>query len=132
MRGLKWSTGLAGDFTAVFGSTTVGSVNSTLHRFLVLGGPQFNFFAGSKSRLFVHPLFGLVHDSGTTTVGSTSLSGSASAFAMKFGGGLDIALTKHFAVRPFELDYVPTHFGGSWQNNVQFSTGVVMRLGKKH
>ena len=128
----KWSIGIDGDLTGAFGSTTTGTAKSTLHRFLYLFGPQFNFFPSQKTRLFVHPLFGVVHDSGTTTVGTFTSSGSASAFAMAFGGGLDIAVNKHFAVRPFQLDYNPTHFGGQWQNSFRFSAGFVLRIKKKH
>src|SRR5438477_8229403 len=45
------------------------------------------------------------------------------AVTMAFGGGMDVAVSKHFAVRPFQVDYNPTHFGGQWQSNFRFPAG---------
>jgi hypothetical protein len=50
---------------------------------------------------------------------------------MAFGGGVDVNLNKRFAIRPIQIDYVPTHFGGAWQSNYQISAGVVVHLGEK-
>lgn len=125
--------GIGGDFSALFGSTidTVGTTrfDVSLHRQTYLFGPQFNFNANDKVKVFVHPLFGGVHDTSGTTIGTTSVSSSASAFAMEFGGGVDVRLNDHIAVRPIAFDYIPTHFGGAWQSNYRFSTGIVFRLG---
>ncbi|HSP61347.1 MAG TPA: outer membrane beta-barrel protein [Pyrinomonadaceae bacterium] len=127
--------GIGGDFGSLFGSTTdtVGTtkIDVSLHRQTYLFGPQFNFYPNDKVKVFVHPLFGGVHDSTKTTIGTTTTDSAASAFAMAFGGGVDINLNNRFAVRPIQFDFVPTHFGGAWQNNYQISTGIVVRLGKK-
>jgi hypothetical protein len=130
---------IGGDFGALFGSRTIsgitalgpGTVDVSLHRQTYLFGPQFNFYPNDKVKVFVHPLFGGVHDTSTTTVITTSTTGSASAFAMAFGGGVDVNLNHRFAIRPIQFDYVPTHFGGAWQSNYQISTGVVIHLGEK-
>lgn len=51
------------------------------------------------------------------------------AFAMSFGGGVDIPINKNFSFRPAEVDYLYTRFTNQFtnagQNNVRFSAGVV-------
>jgi hypothetical protein len=125
---------IGGDFGALFGSTTdtVGTtkIDVSLHRQTYLFGPQFNFYPNDKVKVFVHPLFGVVHDSTTTIFGTTTTDSSASAFAMSFGGGVDINLNNRIAIRPIQIDYVPTHFGGTWQSNYRVASGIVFRLNK--
>ena len=64
-------------------------------------------------------------------------------FAMKFGGGVDVGVARHFAVRLGEFNYYMTRFGTSdcllgpgepcgingkgTQNNFTISTGIVIR-----
>jgi hypothetical protein len=126
---------IGGDFGALFGSTTdtVGTtkIYVSLHRQTYLFGPQFNFYPNDKVKVFVHPLFGGVHDATKITIGSTTTVSSANAFAMSFGGGVDVNLSNRFAVRPIQFDFVPTRFGGAWQSNYQISTGVVIHFGEK-
>ena len=50
------------------------------------------------------------------------------------GGGLDIAITRHFAVRALEADYYRTQFSNGLndrQNNLRLSAGVIFRFGEK-
>ena len=60
--------------------------------------------------------------------------GTQNAFAMTAGGGVDYKLYDHFAIRPFQAEYLMTRFGvGSTaatqtQNNVRISTGFVFRF----
>jgi hypothetical protein len=59
--------------------------------------------------------------------------GSSTAFAMAKGGGLDLNLTRHLAVRLFLADYLLTLLANrvnDHQNNFRFSTGIVFHLGK--
>jgi hypothetical protein len=52
------------------------------------------------------------------------------AFAMMFGGGVDIPIGKSFSFRPAEVDYLYTRFTNQFtnagQNNVRFSAGIVI------
>jgi hypothetical protein len=51
---------------------------------------------------------------------------------MTAGGGLDIGLTRHIAVRAFEADYYLTRFDNGvndHQNNLRIAAGVVIRFG---
>ena len=66
---------------------------------------------------------------------------SATAFAMAFGGGVDIGLSRHFAIRAAQVDYLYTNFNsidalasglstttGNHQNSFRYSGGVVWRF----
>jgi hypothetical protein len=50
------------------------------------------------------------------------------AFAMAFGGGLDIKLTNRLAVRPLQADYLLSRVNGFTQNNLRIGTGLVVRF----
>src|SRR5467141_991252 len=68
---------------------------------------------------------------GTELVGTTN----QNAFAMATGGGVDMVLTKNFAWRLAQLDYLMTTFSGlplgasGRQNNLRAGTGLVFRFG---
>jgi hypothetical protein len=60
------------------------------------------------------------------------LPGSANAFAMTAGGGLDISLTRRIALRAFEADYYLTRFDNrvsDQQNNLRIAAGVIVPSG---
>jgi hypothetical protein len=100
-----------------------------------------------RSAVFAHALFGEAHSSlgaGLTVpiIGgiSTGLT-SANAFAMAFGGGIDIGLTRHLAIRAVQVDYLRTQFSatdalttglssslGNSQNSFRYSAGIVFRF----
>jgi len=55
--------------------------------------------------------------------------------AMGVGGGLDVNITKHFAIRAAQFDYVPIHSdlplnsgGGRWFRNFRYQGGVVFKF----
>jgi peptidoglycan-associated lipoprotein len=60
---------------------------------------------------------------------------------MAFGGGVDIGLTRHLAIRAAQVDYLRTQFSardalltglssslGNRQNSMRYSAGVVFRF----
>jgi hypothetical protein len=55
------------------------------------------------------------------------------AFAMAFGGGVDIPINKTVSFRPAEIDYLYTRFTNQFtnagQNNLRYSAGVVFSFG---
>ena len=65
------------------------------------------------------------------------LNASQNNFAAAFGGGLDITLTNHIALKPIQVEYLMTQIApaGSHlnyvQNNLRYSAGVVFRFGSK-
>ena len=53
------------------------------------------------------------------------------SFALQVGGGVDIGLSRHLAVRVFQADWLRTEFPNAntnVQNNLRLSAGVVFRI----
>jgi Outer membrane protein beta-barrel domain len=122
-----------------------GDVQGNL--FTYLFGPQIKVRAHSFQP-FGHLLFGGAHsnvyqDAFTTLcqpiVGGCGVSKkpASDAFAMEFGGGLDIPINHIITFRPAEVDYLLTRFsnpftGTNNQNNFRYDVGVVFTLGNTH
>ncbi len=108
--------------------------------FTYMFGPQFKKHSG-RLQPFVEGLFGAAHSNLYANIltagGKASASSSNNAFAMEFGGGLDIPVTRNFQIRPVEVDYLYTRFGANAvgysgsQNNFKYSAGVNMTFGGK-
>ena len=67
---------------------------------------------------------------GSVNAGTTS---SANALAVDIGGGMDVRLNRHFAVRVFRASYLRTQFPNTTtnvQNSLSLSAGLVVRLGR--
>lgn len=69
-----------------------------------------------KYEPFVHALFGGGHLSG--------LGPSNNGWAGKFGGGLDIVVGKHVAIRAVEVDYYRYRSNVLFMNNALFTFGI--------
>ncbi len=108
--------GITADFSGHYGEIFPGGGN--LHNFLF--GPQLRLPAGRAS-LFVHALGGTSHNSGNFV-------GSQTSAAYAFGGGLDWKVRDHVSLRVGQLDYIGTHFVDQRQDNVRFSTGLVLHF----
>jgi outer membrane protein OmpA-like peptidoglycan-associated protein len=94
---------------------------------------------------FVEAMFGGAHSNlyanlftacgGTSGCIAASNSPSNNAFDFIIGGGFDIPVTKSFAIRPVQLDYVLTRFGNGFtggnnnQSNFRYQAGLVFRFG---
>ena len=64
----------------------------------------------------------------------SGLAGSANAFAMAAGGGVDVELAHHWSVRLVQVDYYLTRFdnaGNDHQNNVPVGIGTAFRFGPR-
>jgi outer membrane immunogenic protein len=118
--------GIIGEFGAC--KTTGLPSGVSAHQLNYLFGPRM-YFPTTRGRVFpfVQALFGGAQLSTSITgLGSDS----ASAFAMAFGGGADITLSKHVSLRAAQFDYLYTHFGGQGQNNFRIQSGIVYRFGR--
>lgn len=77
---------------------------------------------------FLHALGGVNRISGS----SIGVRSSDTAFAMMFGGGVDINATPYLSVRVGQIDYLYTQHGtASHHDNVRVSAGMVFKLGGK-
>jgi hypothetical protein len=114
-----------------------GTFESQGNLFTYMFGPQVTIPLDNK-RIFAEALFGgantNVYANLFKAAGVTGLSSSNNGFAMAIGGGFDIAITDHVAVRPVQFDYLLTRYewkpiGINNQSNFRFQAGVVFAFG---
>ena len=94
-------------------------------------GPRYTL---TRKRLapFAEALFGAAHASDSYFPQGTGYSTSATSFALDFGGGLDVAVNRRFAVRAVEAQYLRTGFpngSSNEQNHLMIGAGLVVKLG---
>jgi hypothetical protein len=89
-------------------------------------GPVFSYRRFERITPFGHAQFGVVH----AGVGYLGISEGAFKFAMSTGGGVDLNLNRRFAVR-VQGDYLMTRFLDLRQDNLVFSTGLIVHFGRK-
>ena len=125
-----------------FPSGLNGKVQGNL--FTYLFGPQFKVRA-HKVQPFAALLFGgadtNVYGNAFKTLCQPIVGGcginkapTAEAFAMSFGGGVDIPINHHVSFRPAEFSYLLTRFSNPLtktnnQNNFRYSVGINVNLG---
>ncbi|MFB3916783.1 MAG: outer membrane beta-barrel protein [Terriglobales bacterium] len=113
--------GVKGEISGVYKNEIEGvTVDSNMYNFLF--GPQLGYRAG-KVRPFAHALFGVSR--------IAALGDSETAFAMAFGGGLDVKVTNLVSVRLGQADLLHTRFFDDGQNHFRYQTGIVLNLGSK-
>jgi hypothetical protein len=144
--------GLVADFggfgnsrVTLFTTNNSQTLNSNGKAFTYLFGPRLSFRRYERFTPFFQALIGGAYASSVTVSGCSgsttcTVLGSNNAFAAAFGAGFDIKINNHIAIRPFEGDFLLTHFQNAfpvgvqqagWQKNVRFSSGIVFRFGGK-
>lgn len=126
------SISLAGNFNKWLGiAADVGGYHTnqggvTLNTYTYMGGPRFSYRKSSRVTPFAQVLFGGARGALSGFGGS----GATNGFAYSAGGGLDLGLTKHIALRP-QFDYIGMRFSGNNVNTVRGSFGIVFRFGNR-
>jgi len=122
------------------GSTSSNTADSSGTAYTFLFGPRLSFRGRGRVTPFVQALFGGIHasavtlSSGCTGLGCTPLP-SETSFAMTAGGGLDVKVRRHFAIRIIQAEYLMTRFedhstgSSATQNDMRLSSGIVFRFG---
>lgn len=123
--------GWAGNLTVEHGSRIAPGFS--LRETDIMTGPRYTFRNGSKHqrRLFVETLAGVTHATDNVFPTSKGLTNKASAFEWQAGGGLDIDIGKHVAVRAFEVDYLRTYLpnnGANIQDHIRLAFGVTYHI----
>lgn len=121
---------------AEVGSTHASNVDGTTGDLTLtsfLGGPKYSW---RKHRLvpYGQVLLGGAHASGALTPSAAGFASSSNAFAMAAGGGVDLDVSRRWAVRIFQLDYYLTRFDNGvndHQNNLRLGFGVAYRFGRE-
>jgi hypothetical protein len=119
------------DLTGERASSIGPAVGLSLVSFTV--GPRFSHgFSGGKFTPFVQGLVGAAHGfDGLFPSANGSASGAASSLAVLAGGGLDLKMNRHIAIRAVQADYLRTQLpnaAGNQQNLLRLSAGIVLRI----
>jgi hypothetical protein len=137
----QWTVVYPTAVTTPAGTIPAGTYKSNANMFTYLFGPVVRVPVGR-----VVP-YGEVLFGGSNTNGYASLSDSVAAaggtvhgsgtqhpFTMAIGGGLDVSVNKHIALRLAELDYLLTRYTNPFtntnnQNSFRYQAGVVFKFG---
>ncbi|MGA2084999.1 MAG: hypothetical protein ABSG60_05720, partial [Terracidiphilus sp.] len=123
-------------FQGAYGATVdVNDANGGVISYLF--GPRLSF-RHDRITPFVQALFGGAHASEVTLADCTfscTLLPAQNSFAWTGGGGLDVRVHRHFAIRIVQAEYLMTMFQDystgktASQNDVRLSAGLVFRFG---
>lgn len=130
------------------GANPPRSVDSTGSAYTLLFGPRLSLRKYDRITPFAQALFGVIHASKVTTSSCSSffpsrptVPGSCTplptenAFAMTAGGGLDVKVHHHIAIRIIQAEYMMTRFADlttgirQRQDDVRLSAGIVFSFG---
>ena len=128
--------GIKGDYAFHRKNFEVEDGNSTLrlkanlHNFV--GGVQFKDNSNEKRfKPFAHVMAGVARSSieFSNSLGTdfSDFDDSETGFSMVVGGGIDFRVSRRVDIRAIQVDYNPTHLGGSFQQNFRIGLGVVIR-----
>jgi outer membrane immunogenic protein len=126
------SVSVAGNFNHWLGlAADVGGYHKsqggvTFNTYTYMGGPRFSYRKSGRVVPFAQVLFGGARGS----LNAFGASGSSNGFAYSAGGGVDLGLTRHLALRP-QLDYIGMRFSCNTVNTVRGSIGIVFRFGNR-
>ena len=123
---------LVGDFGA-YRAKNLQSSGFDLHVATYMFGPRFSIRRHEPLTLFGQALFGGGYAGGSLYSGGSPF-GPQNSFSMAIGGGLDVRLHKHVAVRVVQAEWLFTKFANgvnNRQNNLRLSGGIVVRFGSK-
>jgi opacity protein-like surface antigen len=126
--------GLVANFAATFANTTFEDAltgrqfNARVSRYTLLFGPRYNLRNSSPFIPFAHALFGVSrYHANFRNNDFTCPDTSDTAFAMAFGGGLDIQATRHVDIRAIQVDYLPVFHSHGREDGLRFSAGVKIK-----
>src|SRR5262249_40531902 len=81
--------------------------------------------------IFGQGLIGEAHGFNSYFPSSTGVQTDYNSFALQLGGGVDLGLSQHFAVRAIQADWLRTQFPNSTtnvQNSLRLGAGIVVRF----
>ena len=126
---------------SVFPNGLTGTAQGNMLTYMV--GPQFKV-RGHFAQPFANLMFGGAHTNiydialkplcPTGSTSCTAKAPTADAFALQFGGGVDLTINRFISLRPVEIEYLLTRFANpiskaGFQSNFHYSAGLVFTLG---
>lgn len=113
--------GVAADFGATFG--TIQGASTHLETYMA--GPQVRYHG--RVSPYAHVLFGGARET-TVISGVIPFGATYNSFAAALGVGIDIKIADAVSVRPIQIDYLLTRFGGTTQSQPRLAAGVVFHF----
>jgi len=123
-------------------SRTLGGVtyNASANMSTFLAGPVFRIPLW-RVKPFGEVLFGVSHTDGYVNLhnaiaaggGAISPTPTQNPFTLAAGGGVDLAISRHIAIRPAEVNYVLTRYSNPLtstnnQNNFRYCGGLILKF----
>jgi outer membrane immunogenic protein len=130
---LNHSFGLVGEVGTQH-DTDISPFAANLTVISYMGGVRYQKHIGVRISPFVQVVAGGAHANGSMAPGNSGIPGSSNAFAMAAGGGVDLRLNRHFALRLVQADYFYTGFNNGvndHQNNLRLGAGIIIGLGRE-
>lgn len=123
------------DFSVQLGGTTVNVApeHADVRTSQVLFGPEFVWRSG-KTAVFGDTLVGLTNARLVSRLGASDIVPDLinhTSLAFGVGGGIDFKMSRMFAIRAVQADYIPTRISGSWEHHFRMSAGVNWTFGHK-
>lgn len=124
--------GVVFDFAGHFGDENIPNPSANGPSFLdigvdnytYMGGPRYTYRKFERFTPFAHALFGVQN---TRWIGA-----SETNFAYAVGGGLDVNINKHFAIRLVQAEFLGVNFDDSVDfgntTNFRYSSGIVFKF----
>lgn len=120
--------GATQEITGDYGNPRLNGFNHSTRTYSFLTGPRFSYRRNERITPYAQALFG--YGEMSMKVPSAGVSNTSDSYAMALGGGIDVHLHGMFALQLVQADYYMTRFFGQTQNNLRFSTGLVIQFGR--
>ncbi len=111
-------------------ANNIGPLGQNLTLMTYAAGPQV-VLGSHRFELFGQALFGAAHGSDSYFPSGSTASPTATSFALSTGGGLDLTLSRHVAIRVAQVQYLRTTLPNgtnNQQNQLTLGAGIVVRL----
>ncbi len=120
--------GITADIGGQYGKAYSGQIAFRMYEFLF--GPRLSWRTRTLTG-FAHVLAGAAHTNAYDLPYKYFFLPypSDTRFAMGFGGGVDITVSKRIAIRAPQFDYIPVRNRPYWTHNFRVQSGIVLRIG---
>lgn len=112
-------------------TSNISALGQNLTLMTYTAGPRLMYPRG-RFVLFGQALFGGAHASDSYFPTATGYSTTANSFAYALGGGLDVNMSRHFAIRTLDAQFLHTTFSNGSSNvqrHLTIGAGVVYKFG---
>ena len=143
--GCFWMQGMKAEFSAPIFSrlsiagelsgahaVNINSAHEDLSLIAYLLGARYSLRTRAPIVPFAQALIGGVRGFNAIFPGPNGSTNAPDSFAAALGGGLNMNLSRRFAIRAIQADYLQTHLpndGNNRQNSLRLSAGIVFRFG---